>query len=161
MDFWPTPWLTLPHDRHGEFGTVHHDGTSDNYDPGSTGNHFGGHRYRAGNHHHLGWCRQSQHTDATLPFSTVITDNPYVVGIGAQTQDGSSDATVTCTITAPGKPVVSHTSTGAYSVVNCASSATECRLELGPLHSAAARIRANRSSPAGVIRNCVPATIGF
>ena len=75
---------------------------------------------------------ESQHNGAAIPFSTTITGIiPYVVGIGAQTSNGSSAASIGCEIdfTSAGTPdnpsggplqvLATNTSSGPYAVVNC------------------------------------------
>ena len=62
--------------------------------------------------------QEVQHNDVPLPYSTTY---PVSGGISmeAQTADGDSSASITCSITSGGQSLVSNTSTGPYAVVTC------------------------------------------
>jgi hypothetical protein len=62
---------------------------------------------------------ETQHTGVALPYATTLSDNPTIVGLGAQTSSSDPSATLTCEIQIPGHSPVTKTSTGAYTVVDC------------------------------------------
>ena len=62
---------------------------------------------------------KSQYNDVPLPYNATLPDNSQIVGVQAQTDDGSTSATISCSLTSPGSAAVSSTSSGSYAVVNC------------------------------------------
>jgi hypothetical protein len=65
---------------------------------------------------------ESQQNDQSLPWTTTLTSAGSDVGLGAQSSDGSSSASITCEIDVPFEAPVAQTSTGPYAVVDCSAS---------------------------------------
>jgi hypothetical protein len=66
---------------------------------------------------------ETQHTDASLPYSITLQGAPLNVTMEAQDGSGESSATITCEIDdGQGDQVSVNTSTGPYAVVQCSSS---------------------------------------
>ncbi len=61
---------------------------------------------------------ETQQTDASLPWSESLPNDPEIVDLEAQNSDDSASASITCTITRFGATASTNTSTGPYAVVN-------------------------------------------
>ena len=67
--------------------------------------------------------QKSQHAGVPLPWSMTLPDTGSVFGLSAQTGSGDPSAKISCEIQVPGQPPALATSTGAFSIVNCTTSA--------------------------------------
>jgi len=63
--------------------------------------------------------QQSQQQGVALPYTEILPGDPSVVGITAH--GGDATATISCEVDRPGKPPVTGTASGPYSVVTCNS----------------------------------------
>jgi hypothetical protein len=63
----------------------------------------------------------TQHTNATLPFSTSVPLASGSYGITAQDRSGDTSATISCAVDATGFQPIQNSSTGAFAIVNCSA----------------------------------------